>query len=295
MLIVVLALTANSWAEPNEKIIYGDDNRNDVAMVTNPVWVKLAQSTAAMISVSEIQGDKKITFPKKGGGGGNQSIIVNGPSLESQGICSTERFAKQPTAAFCSGFLVSDRWLVTAGHCVQTEADCANFQWAFDYKAESENQSSVSLKKTNIYHCKRIIEQELSDETSEDYSLIELDRPVVDRTPLKFRTQGKIELNTPILVMGHPSGLPTKIADGAHVRTLEERYFVGNLDTYGGNSGSAVFNANTLEVEGILVRGDEDYVPGPDNCQVSNIVANDGGSGEDVTYITNIKALQSLR
>jgi V8-like Glu-specific endopeptidase len=292
MLFVALALTASSWATPinkNNKIIYGDDNRNDVALETNLAWVKLAHSTAAMISVSEIQD------ANKKGGGGNQTIRVTGPSLESQGICSTERFAKQPTAAYCSGFLVTDRWLVTAGHCVQTEADCANFQWAFDYKAETNNQSSVTLNKTNIYHCKRIVEQELNDETQEDYALIELDRPVLDRTPLKFRTEGKIEQNAPILVIGHPSGLPTKIAGGANVRTLDERFFVGNLDTYGGNSGSAVFNANTLEVEGILVRGDEDYVAGPDNCRVSNVVSNDGGSGEDVTYITNIKALQTLR
>lgn len=295
MLFVALALTASSWASIQApKIIYGDDNRTDVAMSTEPAWIKLAHSTAAMISVSEIQGAKRIIRKKKGGGG-NQTLIVNGPSLESQGICSSERFAKQPTAAYCSGFLVSDRWLVTAGHCVQTEADCANFQWAFDYKAETNNQSSVTLKKTNIYHCKRIIEQELNDETQEDYALIELDRPVLDRNPLKFRTEGKIEQNAPILVIGHPSGLPTKIAGGANVRTLEERFFVGNLDTYGGNSGSAVFNANTLEVEGILVRGDEDYVAGPDNCRVSNVVSNDGGSGEDVTYITNIKALQTLR
>lgn len=290
MLFVALALTASSWASIQApKIIYGDDNRNDVAMSTEPAWIKLAHSTAAMISVSEIQGTNKK------GGGGNQNLVVNGPSLESQGICSSERFAKQPTAAYCSGFLVSDRWLVTAGHCVQTESDCANFQWAFDYKAETNAQASVTLKKTNIYHCKRIIEQELNDDTQEDYALIELDRPVLDRNPLKFRTQGKIEQNAPILVIGHPSGLPTKIAGGANVRTLEERFFVGNLDTYGGNSGSAVFNADTLEVEGILVRGDEDYVAGPDDCRVSNVVSNDGGSGEDVTYITNIKALQTLR
>ena len=60
--------------------------------------------------------------------------------------------------------------------------------------------------------------------------------------------------------MGHPSGLPLKYADGARVFETENDYFSTNLDTFGGNSGSPVFNADTLEVEGILVRGDTDYV-----------------------------------
>lgn len=290
MLPLILAVTALSFSvSANDKIIYGDDNRLDVALVTNPQYVLLAKSTAAMISLSEIEGKK---IPKKGGGGSN-SVIVSGPSLESQGICSSERFAKQPTAAYCSGFLVSEKLLVTAGHCVQTEADCANYQWAFDYKANSETQSQVILNRNNIYRCSKIIEQVLDDESQNDYALIELDRPVTDRPALKYRTEGKIEVNAALVVIGHPTGLPTKVADGANVRRLEENFFVANLDTYGGNSGSAVFNANTFEVEGILVRGDEDYIPGPNgSCRVSNVVSSDGGSGEDVTYITNISALK---
>ena len=51
----------------------------------------------------------------------------------------------------------------------------------------------------------------------------------------------RLSLDTPLVVIGHPSGLPTKIADGAWVRNNEsEYYFVTNLDTFGGNSGSAV-------------------------------------------------------
>jgi hypothetical protein len=39
--------------------------------------------------------------------------------------------------------------------------------------------------------------------------------------------------------------------------------FLTNLDTFYGNSGSPVFNLNTLLVEGILVSGDSDYKPHP--------------------------------
>lgn len=287
MLLIALALATTGSLHANDKIIYGDDNRLDLYQVLNPEVALLARSTAAMISLADLRA------PKKKPGAGN-TILVSGPSLASQGICSSERFAKQPTAAFCSGFLVSETLLVTAGHCVQTESDCADLQWAFDYKIDAAAQTSVSLKKSNIYGCKKIVEQVNDDQTQNDYAVIELDRPVLDRAPLKFRREGKIEVGTPLIVIGHPSGLPTKVADGAAVRALESTFFVGNLDTYGGNSGSAVFNAMTLEVEGILVRGDQDYVAGPGNCRVSNVVSNDGGSGEDVTYITNISVLKSL-
>lgn len=62
---------------------------------------------------------------------------------------------------------------------------------------------------------------------------------------------------------------------------------MANLDTYGGNSGSAVFNDRTGEVEGILVRGEVDYTY-KGNCMVSNVCTDSGCRGEDVTYISEV-------
>jgi V8-like Glu-specific endopeptidase len=128
--------------------------------------------------------------------------------------------------------------------------------------------------------------------SKDDYAFIELDRKVNDRQPLKVRKTGKISKGASLVVIGHPTGLPTKIADGANVRTLQGKFFVANLDTFGGNSGSAVFNAETEEVEGILVRGETDYVYNSSlGCQVPNVCSNDACRGEDVTYITNVEGL----
>ncbi len=52
-------------------------------------------------------------------------------------------------------------------------------------------------------------------------------------------------------------------------------FFVANLDTYGGNSGSPVVDARTYVVEGILVRGEDDFVQN-DGCYVS-LVCPDAG------------------
>jgi hypothetical protein len=87
-------------------------------------------------------------------------------------------------------------------------------------------------------------------------------------------------------VIGHPCGLPQKYAPGAQVRhNSAGPFFVANLDTYGGNSGSAVFNATNRAVEGILVRGENDFVTNG-TCYVSLVCPTTGCRGEDVTHAT---------
>jgi V8-like Glu-specific endopeptidase len=261
-------------------VIYGDDNRVDVYSSRQPSFIDLSRSTAAMIHQNSL---------KKSSGG---LVEVLGNSLKDRGICADERFSHQVTAANCSGFIVAENLLVTAGHCIRSEVDCQNYRWVFDYKVESEDQSRVSVDEENIFSCKKIISRSLDNSTKDDYALIELDRVVSDRTPLNYRQSGSVSRGDELVVIGHPSGLPTKIADQAKVRSLKDIYFVANLDTYGGNSGSAVINVKTLEVEGILVRGETDYVYDYNKgCQVSYRCSNEGCRGEDVTYITNVPEL----
>lgn len=266
------------------KVIYGEDNRKDVFESTDPMLVELSKSTAAMISSDKLRDDRK-----------DGEVDITDQTLQRRGICAKERFSQQITAADCSGFLVAPNVLVTAGHCIRNQSDCASNKWVFDYKVDHADQGIVTVPSANVYSCKKIISRTLDQMTQDDYAVIELNRTVTDRQPLAFRRQGKITAGTEIAVIGHPTGLPTKITNKAFVRTLKSKYFVTNLDTYGGNSGSAVFNAKTGEVEGILVRGENDYVE--DNklgCQVSNVCTNDGCRGEDVTFITNIDALKKL-
>ena len=87
-------------------------------------------------------------------------------------------------------------------------------------------------------------------------------------------------------MIGYPLGLPAKIAGGAVVRDNSARdFFLSNLDTYAGNSGSAVFNANTLTVEGVLVAGEDDFVD-TGGCLRSNRCPDMACSGEIVTRST---------
>jgi V8-like Glu-specific endopeptidase len=263
------------------KVIYGDDNRVDVINSTNSMYVELSKSTAGMIPKSKLRSL------------GNGEIQLKGTSLQSRGMCASERFSQQPTTANCSGFLVGENLLVTAGHCIRSKSDCKNNRWVFDYKISSEGQTQINVPETSVYECKRIINTVLSRSDSNDFALIELDRKVTDRRVLDYRTSGKVNVGDDLVVIGHPTGLPTKIADGAKVKSISGKFFSANLDTYGGNSGSAVFNANTGIIEGILVRGATDYVYDRNQgCKISNVLGQTEGKGEDVTLITNIPELQ---
>jgi MYXO-CTERM domain-containing protein len=127
--------------------------------------------------------------------------------------------------------------------------------------------------------------------------VVRLDREVVGRTPAVVNAAPTaLPDDHPLVINGYPTGLPLKIDDGANVRdaradTLD--FFVANLDTFGGNSGSGVFDDTTKQLVGILVRGEVDYVFDPEaECDRVNVCPNDGCSGEDSTYA--FRALEAL-
>ena len=217
-------------------------------------------------------------------------LNLSGTTLgESFNLCDGQRFKDQINPASCSGFLVASNIMVTAGHCIKNQNDCDNYKWVFDF-----DTNETQLKSSQIYSCKKLIKRKL-ESNGADFAVFEIDRHAYDRKPLKFRREGEISQGAGLVVIGHPSGLPTKIADGAAVRDESNPdFFVANLDTFGGNSGSAVFNAETGLVEGILVRGETDYVSDTQNgetCRKVYECKNTECRGEDVTKITIVEGL----
>lgn len=284
-LFVSLTLSFASFAI--DKVVYGEDDRLDIYEATNSLHLQLAKSTAAMIPNGKLL-DTSDPMVKE----------LKGDSLESRGICADAKFADQMTAANCSGFLVGKDLLVTAGHCIRSQSDCANSQWVFDYNMSHAGDRTENIPTENIYSCEKIIAQDLSRSDNNDYALIKLKREVTDRAPLTVRTEGKVATGTKIVVIGHPTGLPSKISagDDTIVRGNDNSvYFVANLDTFGGNSGSAVFDSETGVVEGILVRGETDYEYDQTNgCRRPKKCGNNECRGEDVTRITNIEELMTI-
>jgi hypothetical protein len=267
-------LSAGNPGVDSWKVIYGTDGRMDSELHSNATLRTLSKSVAGRLSKSTATSSET-------------GVILPADTLEdAMNVCSSERFATQKAAVECTGFLVGTDLLMTAGHCMRSQSDCSENSWVFGYV-----DGVSEIKNADVFNCKEIVSQELSD--INDFALIRLDRVVAGRTPLKLRTSGAIGVSEKIAVIGHPSGLPLKIDDGGHVRdNAPEGYFVAELDTYGGNSGSPVFNLATHEVEGILVRGERDYVwDGAQSCAVSNVCASGTCRGEDVQKITKVKGM----
>lgn len=298
---LVLALTAAMSLSAmagvtRTRVVYGEDNRKDLYESMNPLYKILANSTAGMVSNTALKKDSN----------GNFSVPRQTSLEDGMNLCPSEKFSQQPLLANCSGFLVGDDILVSAGHCFKghAEGSCQTHSWVFGLEMESSNNINLdSISKDNVYRCKKVIKAVLNN--NEDFAVIQLDRKVVNRNPLKYRTQGKVSNSSELVVIGHPTMMPLKVSDGGTVLANSNPYqFTTSLDTFQGNSGSAVFDSRTGKLEGILVSGKTDYIPSddknPESCIVvntcdqdgSNCMGKDRGSiqvpGENVTRITTL-------
>jgi V8-like Glu-specific endopeptidase len=273
-----------------QKVIYGVDNRQDYYQLDDQSESKIKKQCDSVVSL--FNNDDLVPVQTDSG---QQFSLGTSKFGEAYGLCEQEIFFNQPVGAFCSGFLVADDLVATAGHCVN-EDDVTNVSFVFGYRMNSENQAQTTISSSEVYRGKELVGRQLTDDGT-DWALVRLDRPVENHEPFKIRRNGKIKDQQRVYVIGHPCGLPLKYAAGSRVRNnQEESYFVANLDTYGGNSGSCVLHAgdeNDLEngiVEGILVRGETDF-DDVNGCKRSNVCPDDKCRGEDCTRTTEFAQL----
>ncbi|MBI4422621.1 MAG: trypsin-like peptidase domain-containing protein [Elusimicrobia bacterium] len=263
---------------PRPEVIYGSDDRLDLFQVKHPKVRELADATVALFQGYDVKPDPAAP------GTSNLSTSIYGERMD---LCKEEPFFPQPMGAFCSGSLVAPDIVMTAGHCVRSESACQGTKFVFGFGVYQEGVYPTSVPTGEVYSCQKLLGREELG-TGADWALVKLDREVAGHKVLKLNRTGVIKKGTPLFVVGHPAGLPTKVAGGAAVRDeTPGGYFVANLDTYGGNSGSAVFNATSGLVEGILVRGETDYVY-RGGCRVSYQCADDACRGEDVTKVAEV-------
>ncbi|HTH49517.1 MAG TPA: immunoglobulin domain-containing protein [Candidatus Limnocylindria bacterium] len=272
--------------EPKPQVIYGNDDRVDVYAESDANLVEMSAAVCALVRTTDLS-------PLPSGG----YELRTDPYTDTNGLppCPGEPFASQPTGSFCTGFLVSEDVIVTAGHCLDTNS-LADTQFIFGFQMLDANNAVTEFSPDQIYCGRQILCPLVADGL--DYCVVRLDRPVKRPgvAPLKMRKTGNLAVGAKVGVIGYPTGLPLKTAFGPNTRVANVAnldYFISNTDTYPGNSGSPIINAATSEVEGIHFRGESNVYIDEGGCFVSR-KSPDSPAAAMATRITAIPCLIPL-
>lgn len=252
---------------------------------------KLAKSVACLISNDAL--DPNTHVLKDNVDSFHQYMMKNqakinstwiGPKNECKGLSEQERFREEPACGFGTAFLVGDQLALTAAHCI-LEKTCSSIQpdikscsLIFDFHMTCCKESCLGSNKNEWNHSGSketysftvlAYKYTRTNEIEEDWAILKLDRKVEGRAPLKINFGYEVAMGRKALpadnvfMMGHPFGLPLKFTRNAVVieQNSASTYFTANLDAFRGNSGSPVFHSETLEVVGMLYKGDmEDFI-----------------------------------
>ena len=132
--------------EKSMKVVYGVDNRLDLFEIKNNDLKNAAIATIALFSKSDIieSQDGLTSF--------------NPYHAKPYGLCDDEPFSNQPFSSYCSGFLVTEDLIITAGHCVSSQSRCENSHIVFDYSNEFPGQNILpTFSNSNVYNCKELV------------------------------------------------------------------------------------------------------------------------------------------
>lgn len=270
------------------RAVYGTDDRVDLYLVQNESIRKLARSSVALFRYSDgVFDHQSLQLKERSTLGGDRKLCKD----------ENERFFSQINPANCSGFLVSQDLIVTAGHCVPDQKACDDTFILFDYNMVDANLVKLQYQPGEVFACDEIVKG-FNDGgptpryNEADIAVFKLKRKVQGRPPLKIRRKGMVDKNTALFMIGHPLGLPAKVVTNGTVREIPDRnhpfHFVTALDSFAGNSGSPVFNADTLLIEGIMTMGELDFIQDEtQGCYRTYKCTETACRGEDVTAIAN--------
>lgn len=282
----VLVSASTAYAVP--KALHGEDGRQDLNQVDAETRAFALGSVVAMFNevyLRETAAGYEYVYPEE--------------TFESvYGVCPDERFATQPSWSSCSGVLIDDDLVLTAGHCMQSQygkldivphrTPCASWRFVFDY-AYGENGTLLPIDADDVYGCRGVVAIG-SDVPGtlgvRDYAILQLDRPVQGRTPAEVvPTLEPVTRGSGLTLIGFPFGLPMKVATGG--RVIDEGlphypFFVSDVDTFIGNSGSPVLDEQ-MRVVGILVLGMHSNTTWGPACYTVTRVPS-AQAGEEATY-----------
>lgn len=172
------------------------------------------------------------------------------------GLCADEAFYNQPVAGIGTAFIISNNTMLTANHVF--ERPITDYVVVFGYKVliAKTGVTDYYFDKRDIYFPKSIEKQNLEMDIVEFKVDRNFEMPILEWED----SSELLKKDSEIYMIGHPTGLPLKVALNAAVEDISHsNYYYTSLDSFQGNSGSPVFNFYTNKVIGILVSGEIDF------------------------------------
>ncbi len=243
---VAAALCACAGEAPQQRtaaqaVIYGDDDRVELGQV--------ADAEGLLGSVVVIVPDDRV-----GPAGLDPTTLA-----QRQGVCDDAPFAAQPAPARCTGVLIDDDLVLTAGHCVRSEAECVGQRvvrgWAVDGQGRAPGAESL-----DVARCRRVAVQagRVDGDDVVDVAVIQLDAPLSGGVPATLALS-RPATGDALRLVSSTSGVPLKADDGGEVQRVLDASLLVTADAFGGSSGGPLFDRSGA-LAAVLVQGDEDWV-----------------------------------
>jgi hypothetical protein len=200
-------------------------------------------------------------------------------------LCPGEAFSNEPVLGTGTAMVTGTRQMMTAGHVFT--GPLQNYAVVFGFEIYDKAGGYKRLISTDsVFFPQKI----LHTSAELDISIFSVDRDLPS-PPLIWSMVTNPPINEPVYMIGHPYGLPKKVAANASVQTNNDpAYLYTSLDAFEGNSGSPVFDLQTNQVIGILVGGETDF-NWNGTCNISNVCTIPFCQGEKVVRITVIRDL----
>ena len=187
------------------KEIYGEDYRQEVVDVIDEDIRKMALAVGGIVFSDRVTLLSNGNYHLK-----LEELTISDTNGNAYPLCPEERFSDQEVLPFCTAFLVAPNIMITAGHCLEN-LQPAEVAIIFGFQVDTFGLVPEEFPATKVYFVEEIID--VVNNFFDDYAIFQLDRIVPSNiVPLRFRRVGRVPGGTPVGIIGHPLGLPLKIA-----------------------------------------------------------------------------------